>query len=867
MNTRRERCPSCNSAGVGLPESSSRSITGGAGEILRVSINLTPNAAQAHKSPMKLRLVLALAFAVTTAHAQKSGWFNWRGPAQNGTSLETGLPEKVDAAKPLWTADFPGQSAPVIASGKLYINGYTGDGPSLREGVSCFDADTGKLLWRHLENDFLSDIIYKRYATNAPTIDPETGNVFVQGGQGMLTCLTADGKVVWQHSLMEEYGRMTFPNARTATPAIDGELVITRGITSGWGANGAAGDRILAFHKKTGELVWLSAPADRPQDNTFSPFQFAWYDGKRVFFTACGDSSVACVNARTGDPLFRFPAAKAGAKGGINGGVLHYKDTLIISHESENVDSSEVGRTSAYRVPKPDEMPKAVVPSTNAVPAGMRVFSPKELEAWRNPLGNLASSPCLAGDTLYEVTGTGELAAVNAATGVVKWKKKLGAEQRQSSPFFADGKLYVAFYIAGAEAAAEGDGGDGELYVFKPGEKDAELLSKTKLEGRCFGSPIAFNGKLYIQTDKKLYAFGKKGDNAGAKKVEWKDDSGVKAKNPAGSVAAKLQLIPNEAVLAPGKSVQVRVRALDANGFTLTENTDFKDVKIDNYIPPTALVRAKMNGKFDGNGKLTADATRLASAGAFQAVLLADEKVTGTMRARVMQDLPIKVDFESYELNEMTGPGIGNEVKPLPPAEPGKPAVTAGPTNWNVAEPPTAFAYPPLAWNSARFRFDIREKDGSKALCKTIDHKLFQRGQVFIGHADMRNYTIEADVMSEGNKRKMSDIGLINQRYLVILRGNAREIEMSSNLELIKEVKPFAMTPNEWHRLKVRVDVAADGSGVVRAKAWKKADPEPEAWNLEYKHATAHTNGAPGFFAMTPQEQRAWIDNITVTAN
>ena len=161
----------------------------------------------------------------------------------------------------------------------------------------------------------------------------------------------------------------------------------------------------------------------------------------------------------------------------------------------------------------------------------------------------------------------------------------------------------------------------------------------------------------------------------------------------------------------------------------------------------------------------------------------------------------------------------------------------------------------------------VTAKDGGKALCKSIDNKLFQRGQVFIGHPDMKNYTIEADVMSEGNKRKMSDIGLINQRYLIILRGNAREIELSSNLERIKATSPFTLTPNEWHHLKVRVDTEKDGSGTVRAKAWKKADAEPAEWTLEYKHKAAHQNGSPGFFSLSPQEQRAWIDNIEVKAN
>ena len=47
----------------------------------------------------------------------------------------------MDAKKALWTADFPGQSAPVIANGKLYIMGFEGEGPDLQEGVACFDAE------------------------------------------------------------------------------------------------------------------------------------------------------------------------------------------------------------------------------------------------------------------------------------------------------------------------------------------------------------------------------------------------------------------------------------------------------------------------------------------------------------------------------------------------------------------------------------------------------------------------------------------------------------------------------------------------------------------------------------------------------
>src|SRR5262245_19262298 len=94
------------------------------------------------------KLVLSLSLlGFTCTAAPVTGWLSWRGPEQTGMSRETGLPDKIDPKKPLWVADFPGQSTPVVSNGKLYIMGYLGDGPDLQEGVACFDAETGKKLW------------------------------------------------------------------------------------------------------------------------------------------------------------------------------------------------------------------------------------------------------------------------------------------------------------------------------------------------------------------------------------------------------------------------------------------------------------------------------------------------------------------------------------------------------------------------------------------------------------------------------------------------------------------------------------------------------------------------------------------------
>ena len=757
----------------------------------------------------------ALAFPVEAA---VPGWLSWRGPDQNGCSEETGLPERVvlNGANHLWTADFPGKSTPVIANGRLYIMGYLGEGPDLQEGVACFDAETGQKLWQHLANDYLSDTIYLRYATSSPTVDPETGSVFIQGTQGLLAAFSPDGQILWKHDLMEQFGRLTFPNSRTASPVVDRDLVITRGITANWGAQGAGGDRIYAFDKRSGTLVWSSSPGDRPKDNSFSHLHLSWLDGRRVIYTATGDGSVVGVNARTGDPLWRVPLFKAG----INATVLVHNDERLIAVFGTPY---ELGQMVGLKLPR--------VAPTNAA-AGPVVLRREDLELWNNEISSSTSSPILVGDRVYIVAEKGDLCSVDALTGKILWKIKVGIEQRNSSPLYADGRLYVPVL---EDPAAKGEGQSdagtkGAFYIVKPSDTEGQILTHLELEGRCFGSPAAYNGKVYLQTASKLYCFGQSGNNPGlprgAKSEAW----------PPPGPATQLQVIPSEALLAPGGSATLRVRSLDANGFIVNETVDPKLVKWEAYIPATARVRSKMQAAIQ-DGQLVADARLVPSAGAFVAE---HDGLRGYFRGRVLPSPPFQEDFESYQLDQ---------------------------TTTNAFEPPTPFAYPPLPWIGARVKFEVREVQGTKALTKTIDNKFFQRAFVFIGDPGQEQYTIQADVMSDGNRRKMSDVGVINQRYLAVLKGNEQKIEISSNQELFRFSAPFKWSPNTWYQLKARVDLAPDGSGTIRAKAWKRGEPEPETWTLEAPHRLANTHGSPGLFGFSPQEMRVYLDNITVTPN
>ena len=91
-------------------------------------------------------------------------------------------------------------------------------------------------------------------------------------------------------------------------------------------------------------------------------------------------------------------------------------------------------------------------------PPGRWCSSARSSNSGPPDISSSTSSPILVGDTIYVVAEKGDLCAVDANTGAIKWKLKLGIEQRNSCPLFADGKLYVPILDDPAEQSSRRGG-------------------------------------------------------------------------------------------------------------------------------------------------------------------------------------------------------------------------------------------------------------------------------------------------------------------------------------------------------------------------------------------------------------------------
>lgn len=552
---------------------------------------------------------IILNFSLVFSLVALSDWAEWRGPARDGVSTEKNLPVKWSPGGDnlAWKVPYGGRSTPIVMGDRVYLQNAAGKGESLQERLMSFDADTGKLLWEHRFNLYLSDVPPHRIGWASPVGDPTTGNIYMFGGGGHLVGFNRDGKVLWERSLGEDFGLLTTHGGRTVSPIVDGDLLIVSGVTFMWGQHGRGNHRFMAFDKKTGETMWVSAPGARPYDTTYAPPIIATVNGMRLLIQGASDGFVHAIKPQTGEPVWRYEISKRG----INTGVLVNGSTAILTHSEENLESNEMGMMVA-------------------VDAGAKGDLKKENVKWSvNGWQGGFSSPVLDGDRIYQIDNGANIAAFDVSSGKQLWLQNLGTIQK-ASPVLADGKLYV-----GTE--------NGKFFILKPTATGCEILDQDQLGTEALpeaiiASAAVSNGRVYVVSDTALYAIGKKTNQSSSAATPAAIGASVSS-NPVSHV----QVVPTELILKPGDKVNFRVRLFDAQGNFIREE------------PAATWALDQLKGTVE-NGAFTAGNESVTQAGLVKATV---DGVTGSASVRVFPPLPWSETFDAMAVNTVP-PGWNN---------------------------------------------------------------------------------------------------------------------------------------------------------------------------------------------------------------
>lgn len=542
-----------------------------------------------------------------------SDWAEWRGPERDGISTEKNLPVKWSPSGEnlAWRAPYGGRSAPIVMGDHVYLQNTAGQGAMEQERVMCFNADTGKLLWEHKFNVYLSDVPPHRVGWASPAGDPATGNIYVLGVGGSLLGFTRDGKVLWERSLGEDFGLLTTHGGRTVSPIIDGDIVIVSGVTFQWGQHGRGAHRFIAFDKKTGETMWVSAPGGRPYDTTYAPPIIANVNGTRLLIQGGSDGFVYAIKPQTGEPVWKIEISKRG----LNTGVVVHNNMAILTHSEENLDSSEMGMMLAVDANSKGEIKKDQIKWSTY--------------GWQGGF----SSPVLDGDRMYQVDNGANIAAFDVTNGKQLWLKNLGTIQK-ASPVLADGKIYV-----GTE--------NGKFYILKPSATGCEILSENQLGTEAqpesiVGSAAVANGRVYFASDSGLYAIGKRASHSSSQTNMAAEGTKVSSQ-----AATWVQVVPTELILKPGDKVNFRVRLFDTQGNFIREE------------PAATWSLDQLKGTIE-NGQFTTGSEAVAQAGLVKATV---GGISGTASVRVFPPLPWSENFDSFAVNTLPPTWVNTTMK------------------------------------------------------------------------------------------------------------------------------------------------------------------------------------------------------------
>ncbi len=838
-------------------------------------------------------IVMSWTLSTSLVTADDFDWTYWRGPQMNGHSTLKNLPAEWnpkggEGSNVVWKREDLGtRSTPVVMNGKLYMlcrdaAGTSQDG----EKVVCLDAHTGETLWENKFNVYLSDVPAERVGWSNVSADPTTGDVFALGVCGLFQCINGEtGETKWSHSMHEEYGLLSTYGGRTNFPIIHENNVIVSAIIIGWGEMAKPNHRFIAFDKRNGQPVWFTGTRALPDDTTYSGPVLTTFNGEAALVSGGGDGAVHAFQPRTGKLLWTYNVSGRG----LNTTPLVVDNRVYCGHGEENLDDTKMG-------------------AVFCVDGTLEGDITKSGEIWRTKevfLGR--SAPLMIDDRLYVIDDRAKMHILNPESGEEIALQRLGTAQR-SSPLYADGKIYAAT-------------ADKRWYTLKPTEDGVEVLHKMRLNGESHGSPIAAAGHVYIPLTSGLYCIGNADAEVSGDPIP---EIAEEADRTTDATPTHVQVVPCESLLRPGNRQPFQVRLYDAAGqYVRLAKADEVEFSVDGpgSISEDGAYSISANQSEHAAVIVTAKVGDLS--GTARARVVPDlnwsfdfnnGEIPVTWVGANYRHVPLDFDLiESLKADDplasqlyiflmTTFVNSGRDASTYDDSTPrqtwnallaflGLDASGQKPKTVDEAKEKLQAALDRLIeekilasaeWSTWQrdlgegntvdeIRLSVtrgeRKIDGNGVMTKIKTIPKGARSQGWMGHPDLANYTIQADVYGAEKDSKQPDIGLVGQRYTLDMMGASQQLQIRTwtpQLRMANTV-PFEWQPNTWYTMKFQTAVE-DGSAVLRGKVWKKGEEEPADWTVTATDSPGEHQGSPGLFG-NAKDAEIFYDNLTVTAN
>ena len=236
--------------------------------------------------------VIGLVLASGSAWAD---WPQWRGPARDGHSDVAPRASWPQALKPGWKASVGvGHASPVVVGDRAYV--FTREGNE--EVASAFDLATGRRVWRQ---PYAAPYTVNPAAAShgpGPKSTPVMGGgrLYTFGISGTLSCFdAASGKLVWRRTFGDQHKQTSPTYGAAQSPLLDQDRLV---IHVGGEGDGA----LLSLDAATGATRW----ALKGNGPAYASPVAAVLDGVRQYVLQT-QSSLMGVDAARGEALWSVP--------------------------------------------------------------------------------------------------------------------------------------------------------------------------------------------------------------------------------------------------------------------------------------------------------------------------------------------------------------------------------------------------------------------------------------------------------------------------------------------------------------------------------------------------------------------------------